>query len=466
MINKTYQIIHNKYLRFYKIFFFLKYIFSIFLLSILLFLLIPKFFNYEKKQEIIKEYLINKYDLKINNFSSIKFNILPLPNLSIENVNLNIKNEPIIINTNHLNIFLKFKNIYDYENFAATKVSFDSVKVDLDIESAKSLKNYLTKLEYNLDVKDLNLNFKKKENSVLNIYKIKFSNYGFKENKMEGKIFGKKFKAYLDEDNKNFDFKVLDTGIKAYFQFDQTKKENLISGSSKINILNNYLKLNFSLQDNQLKIMESKFKNQDLSLLFNSIITFDPFFGINSDININKIDKNLINTLKLEDILKNREIIKKFNSNNKINYNKKSFGNSLIRNYFSELSLSNGRLVFANKINMQGGIINCKGESLLTEEYPRLNFSCLFKINDKKKFFKNFSVTKNNQKPLSLDVEGSLNLINKKINFKKINIDNDLVAKDSDIKYFKETFENILFEDGFFNIFKRNKIKEFIRAII
>ena len=92
MINKTYQIIHNKYLRFYKkIFFFLKYIFSIFLLSILLFLLIPKFFNYEKKQEIIKEYLINKYDLKINNFSSIKFNILPLPNLSIENVNLNKK---------------------------------------------------------------------------------------------------------------------------------------------------------------------------------------------------------------------------------------------------------------------------------------------------------------------------------------------------------------------------------------
>ena len=114
---------------------------------------------------------------------------------------------------------------------------------------------------------------------------------------------------------------------------------------------------------------------------------------------------------------------------------------------------------------MQGGIINCKGESLLTEEYPRLNFSCLFKIKDKKKFLKNFSVTKNNQKPLSLDVEGSLNLINKKINFKKINIDNDLVAKDSDIKYFKETFENILFEDGFFNIFKEIKLKNLFEQL-
>ena len=76
-----------------------------------------------------------------------------------------------------------------------------------------------------MDVKDLNLNFKKKENSVLNIYKIKFSNYGFKENKMEGKIFGKKFKAYLDEDNKNFDFKVLDTVSKHIFNLTKLKKK-------------------------------------------------------------------------------------------------------------------------------------------------------------------------------------------------------------------------------------------------
>ena len=32
--------------------------------------------------------------------------------------------------------------------------------------------------------------------------------------------------------------------------------------------------------------------------------------------------------------------------------------------------------------------------------------------------------------------------------------------------YFKEKFESILFNEGFFNIFNKNKIKEFILEII
>ena len=83
MINKIYKIINNKYSRFLKFFFFLRYVFAIFLIAISLFLLIPKLFDYEKKQEIIKEYLINNYDLEVNNYTSVKFNVFPFPNLSI-----------------------------------------------------------------------------------------------------------------------------------------------------------------------------------------------------------------------------------------------------------------------------------------------------------------------------------------------------------------------------------------------
>ena len=80
---------------------------------------------------------------------------------------------------------------------------------------------------------------------------------------------------------------------------------------------------------------------------------------------------------------------------------------------------------------------------------------------------KKFSISKNiNKDPVSLNVEGSLNLLNKKINFKKININDNYVANKTDIKYFKKTFENILFDDGFFGIFRMNKIKEFLLEII
>ena len=67
---------------------------------------------------------------------------------------------------------------------------------------------------------------------------------------------------------------------------------------------------------------------------------------------------------------------------------------------------------------------------------------------------------------MNLNVEGSLNLLNKKINFKKININDNYVANKTDIKYFKKTFENILFDDNFFGIFRMSKIKEFLLEVI
>ena len=467
MINKIYKIIHNKYSRFLKFFFFLRYLFLIFFIGIFLFLLIPKFFNYEKRQVIIKDYLANYYDLELSNHSSIKFNVFPLPNLSIKNINLKVKDKPIFFKTKDLFIFLNFKNIYNYENFVAEKILLNNNKLDLDIETPNNILNYLAELKYKLNIKDLDLNFKKKENSILEIKKINFSNYGYKKNKIKGEIFDKKFKARLSDDSKNLNFKILNTGIKADFKFDKTNESNSISGSSKINILNNYLRFIFVLKDNQIEITKANLKNKDLSISFDSFIKFNPFFEINSDIYIKKVDKKLLNGFTLEKILKKKEILKKLNSNIKINYNKKRFSNSLIKSQFSELDLAHGRLIFLSKIDIIGGYINCEGESLLIEEYPRLNFVCSFNLNDKRKLLKKFSISKNiNNQPNNLSVDGSLNLFNKKINFNNINIDKNYVVNETDLKYFKETFEDILFTDNFFDIFKMNKIKEFLIEII
>ena len=78
MINKFYKTIHNKYSNFFKFFFFLRYLFAIFLVAICLFFLIPKFFNYENKEEILKDYLLNYYDIEINDYSLIEFKIFYL----------------------------------------------------------------------------------------------------------------------------------------------------------------------------------------------------------------------------------------------------------------------------------------------------------------------------------------------------------------------------------------------------
>jgi len=327
MINKIYKTIHNKYSKFFKFFFFLKYVFAIFLIAILLFLTIPKFFNYEKKQDIIRDYLVNYYDLELNDYSSIEFKVLPLPNLSIQDINFKVKDKPIFFNTEHFNIFLNFKNIYNYKNFEARKISFNGTKIVLDIDRTHELLGYFANLKYKFDIKKLNLNLKKKKNSIIEIKKINFSNYGYQKNKIKGEIFNKQFQTSLDSNNKNLKFKILNTGINANLNFDKVNKKNLLMGSSKISVLNNYLKFNFLMKNDELEIAKANLRNRDLSISFDSLIKIDPFFEIYSEIQINKIDKKLINNISLEKILENKQILKKFNSNNKVSYKKKKSWN-------------------------------------------------------------------------------------------------------------------------------------------
>ena len=85
------------------------------------------------------------------------------------------------------------------------------------------------------------------------------------------------------------------------------------------------------------------------------------------------------------------------------------------------------------------------------EEYPLLFFDCYLKLSNKKEFLKKFSVKTNDKKQIfELKVKGNLNVINRKINFKNISIDDNYKASKEDLKYFKNTFENILFDKNFF----------------
>ena len=129
--------------------------------------------------------------------------------------------------------------------------------------------------------------------------------------------------------------------------------------------------------------------------------------------------------------------------------------------------MSHGSLVFSNKTLIEGGEIVCEGESELIAEYPRLNFLCSINLKDKKKLFKKFSISKSiNQELIELNIEGSLNLLNRKVNFQNISIEKKNKLNEEDLEYFKETFENVLFDEGFFMIFNKNKIKNFILEVI
>ena len=93
MINKTYKIINNKFPRFFKFIFFLRYFFATIIVASLLFLIIPHFFDFQKKEIFIKNHLYQYYNLDIKKIDNINYKFFPLPHLQVQNLISNFESK-------------------------------------------------------------------------------------------------------------------------------------------------------------------------------------------------------------------------------------------------------------------------------------------------------------------------------------------------------------------------------------
>ena len=467
MFYKFYKTIHNHYSKFFKIFYFLRYLFSIFLAAIILYILIPKFLNHENKIVEIKNYLLENYQLQLDDYSSIKYNILPVPNFSLKNVNLTLKKNSTYLKAEKIYVFLRLTNIYN-EKILVKKVSMNKNKIDIKMENVAYLIDYFKNINSKLRIKDLDLNLIMDSGSTLKIQNIDFSNYGFNKDKLKGVIFEKKFKVNFDKEKKDINFKILKSGIKANFKIYDYEINQPINGISKISILDNYFKLNYIINKNQIIIDKSKFRNKDLLISFKNLISLKPYFEMNLDAKIERINYDMFYKLDLEKILKKKNIIKKLNGESKIYFKEKNiFQNNLIKEYNSQIFLENGRMNELSKVKLPGMLAKCNTETLLIEEYPRLYFQCNLNILEPKEFNKFVSTSKKLiKKPLNLYSKGSINLFRKKINFEIIEINQiNYSANEEDKIFFKKNFEEILLTEGVLNIFRKQKIKSFVEGI-
>jgi hypothetical protein len=466
MINKIYKRIHNKYSTLFKFIFFLRYLFGIFFISVVLFLSIPHYFDLKKKDEVIKNYLLESYGLTLNDYEDIKYNSLPKPNLELQNVDLSIETDSIKMNVKSLNIYPKILSIYNYKNFATSKIVLSKNKVSLSDSDLKILISYIYNLKNKLTFKNLDIKINRKDASLINLEKINFSNYGYNKNIVRGELFDKKFKISISDNYNKINFKLLKTGIIADINFNEIKKESVISGTLKSKLLNTKLKFDFDYDDNKIKIHNSYFRSKNLSFNNESTIIYRPFFSLSSVFKIEDINTKLLKEININKILISKILIKKINSKNEIKFKTKKFGRNLIDDLNLNINLAYGRLFYLKKISILDNSFTCRGDVNLLEEYPILYFDCSIITNDKKKFLKIFSIKyKNKNELLELNAKGNINILNNKINFKNIIINQDYESSKEDLNYFKQSFETILFDKNLLSIFKFEKIKEFILEI-
>ena len=147
MINKIYKIINNKYSRFLKFVFFLRYLFLIFFVAIILFLSIPHFFDYKKKEKIIKNHISQNYNLEIMKMENIKFKPFPLPHLSVENLTFNYHSRKENLVSQKLIIFPKLFSIYNYQNFEVRKIKIENSKLKINSKEIRLLAYKISNLK-------------------------------------------------------------------------------------------------------------------------------------------------------------------------------------------------------------------------------------------------------------------------------------------------------------------------------
>ena len=466
MINKIYKSIHNKYSTLFKFIFYLRYLFGIFFISAVLFLTIPHFFDFKKKDEVLKNYLLKNYELKINKYENIKYNFLPVPNLEIQNVKMSIKTDSLQMNVASLRIFPKLLNIYNYDNFKTKKIILNKNKISLEESDFKILINYIYNLKNRLSFENLDLKINRKNALLINLKKINFSNYGYKKNIIKGELFNKKFKISISDNYDIINFKLLKTGVSAEIKLNEIKKDSIINGVFKSKLLNSNLKFNFDYDSKKLKIYNSYFRSKDLSFNNESVITYQPFFYLSSIFKVEDVNLELFKKINLIKVLNSKDLIKKINTKNEINFKSKKFSNDLIDDLNLNIELAYGRLVYKKKISISDNFFSCQGYINLLEEYPVLYFDCSIISNDKKKLLKKFSIKyKNKNETFQLNAKGNINILNNKINFKEIMTVQNYNASKEDLNYFKRSFETILFNKSFLGIFNLKKIKEFILEI-
>ncbi len=465
MINKIFKLIHNKFSRFFKFVFFLRYLFSIFFVAIVLFLFIPQFFDYKNREEIIKLFLSQTYNLNIDRIEEIRFYSFPVPHLEINNILGSFYLEDIKIKTNKLRIYPKLLSIYNYNNFQARKIKIENSDIELDLKNISFLFKNIYTLQNKLILKDLNLRVMDSNKKVIDLKKIRFFNYGYKKKDINGQVFKKNFKIKLKDDLKNINFKLLNTGINFQLNFID-ENQNLYKGNLKGKILKSNYKLDFILDESLLEIENFFFRNQDISFDSLGYIDLKPFFKINLNSKIKNFNPNILSNLDIMDILKFKDFIKRFNSQNNITFQSKKFQRNLIDDLDIKINLQYGRLNVSKNLKISDSNLICQNNINLLDEYPLLYFDCLIKSPDKKILFKKFNVKiKTNKEPLDLSVVGNINILNSKINFNEIEMDGNYKASKEDLEYFKSKFEKILFDNGFINLFVLSKIEKFIEEI-
>ncbi len=391
----------------------------------LLYFTIPTFYNYENYDKEIQKKVSKDFKLNLKNISGITYLMVPTPHFLIEECDIYFVDDPEekILEAKYLKINISSKNLHNKEKIELKSIQLNKVDLDLQFVDLKNfyhhLKNNITKPIF---LKNSNFFFRNNVDEIISISKIeKFEYYINLQNKQKklhilGNLFGSNFKFSWKKNFSNpyvsiSDIKFNSPNINISNKFNK-ENHNFTTAKTKIELLKNYLDLNYKFNKSSIVLEDDKSKKINHSKLIGKIELEPFYFDLNlilSGLHIQTVLDNLFFYLYNA----NKTIDLNFNGNLKINlneFNNRLFENLIINiNFLDEkisLNKSSLKLKKIGKINFSDPTIYEKNQKIV------INSKITFDVFDQDELYRKFLISRQNRIDLNkiyFEVEYNVN---------------------------------------------------------
>ena len=451
------------------------------ILSGFVYLVIPKFYSYDKS--IIEKTICNSQNVKCQIKGKIYYSFFPTPRIKIKNLIINdlSKNKDSLATINDASINLSIKNLLTKSKHQFKKIKFNNYKINLNTRNFKEYQNIFMKKKYLIPI-----TFKKGEiiffdgsNYVAtinnaNLYS-KFSQ-GSTETILKGKFLGDNL--YLNMNSEVVDNQTLTDIILKMSNMNFLTKINLTSSENNKNIYSGNLLIKrdknritavFDYSNNELVINKSNLRNAFLDGKLEGKITFLPYFNFDLDVNLNSVNfTKLYNYFLTLDEKKQKDyfkINKKINGKLSLSSDKIYSSYNLVKSTESRIKFSNGNILIEQFLVNLGklGAADLLGTVNNDKKFTNIKFESNVFIDNQKKFLSKFGIYNKKSLPSNFFISGNFDLENLRTSFYEISDDDKL--NDEDINFIEQEFNDLMLENGLNSLFLFPKFKEFIKSI-
>ena len=448
------------------------YFFGAFFIFLFLYLIIPKFYNFNYL--ITENKVCSKYSLKCSFDKNISYDFFPYPRITINNILINdlddISTE--IGKIKKIELQLSFKNLLDKEKLKITRIKLIDSKILINLKKINQYKKKFlnTEITKKINASKGEIKFFDNEKYITKISDINFKlSPNSKRNKavLKGKFLGDEIYINFKSDknlSKIFLFKI--QNLNFYSKIEMLKEEN----KALLKLNKNRLTAIFDYLDDKIVIKHANLRNSFLDGKVDGTIEFSPYFNFDLNIDLNSLNFNSLYGQLTQLIKENKSNF--FAINNKINGNLNLFVHK-IRSKYSLVNSFESRLIFNNSnilldrflINLgKIGAADISGSINTNEGVKKFNFEKNIFIDNKKYFLNKFSIYGDKDISPDLYVSGNFNLKNLGIHINEISSGSKF--HEEQIAFVEKEFNDILLIDGYRSLFSFPNFKRFVQSVL